>query len=112
MYVLVDWMKCTGCGQSNTLFYAKREYRPKRKQKILIGGRCKLCYLEDKRIQERLYYQENREKMSAKAAQWRKDNPEKVKKIYKDYRKKNKLKIKEQKRLKRIENMFMNERIY
>jgi hypothetical protein len=62
MYIKVDWFKCVSCGNTNTLFYARNDYRYGRK-KMSIGGKCKLCYLDDKRAYETGYYDKNRIKL-------------------------------------------------
>lgn len=57
MYKVVNWRKCTDCGETNKEFYAFRESRNGRpKGKIHISGKCKRCYLLLKRSYERSYY--------------------------------------------------------
>lgn len=100
MYVFVNWMKCTQCSNTNTLFYAHKETRTGRKTGILrVGGKCKLCYLEDKRIYENIYYIENREKLTKKGKEWDSKNREKRLKIYRDYHKRHKNKLIERRRI-------------
>lgn len=90
MYVYVNWMACKGCGCTDCLFYARKEYRSGNRKSLLVGGKCKLCYLEDKRIYQRLQYINNPRKST--------QNYENRRISLKKFRMKHKLKIKEQKR--------------
>jgi DNA-directed RNA polymerase subunit M/transcription elongation factor TFIIS len=45
---------CTDCGDSNTLFYARKDNRYN--YRIVILGKCKLCHLEKQNERQRSYW--------------------------------------------------------
>jgi len=99
--------KCTKCGEEKPL----TEFHKKRDSKDGCRSYCKICDLEQNKLyrqenkekineQNKLYYQENKEKISEQKKLYRQENKEKIKL----YRQENKEKINEQNKLYRQEN--------
>ena len=59
MYIFVDWMKCTDCGATNTLF---KIYKNRRNNELRPSGKCQLCYRERARIESTNKYYRHQKK--------------------------------------------------
>lgn len=81
--------QCTDCSESKPETEFARQREPeKRGEERTDDGLNTYCRSCSKKRQQRRQYEANREGYIAKAAQWKRDNPEKWKQIARDYARK------------------------
>lgn len=87
---MINGKVCNKCGE----FKRYEEFHKKKSNKDGYIGQCKVC----KSINDKLYYQKNKESHNKRTKKYYEENKEKVLKVCKEYREENKERISEYKK--------------